>query len=292
MYIDIAFSLNQAIYLSLLTAINSIIKNTPKIEQVRFNIVVPPQEIAFFREKIDEAFPNQPFALRIEEFTPSEVIKQYLNSKYREQYAARRMSRNMQFARFFLGDIFPGLTKVIYLDTDLVVLKDIAELFNAVQSFSAKQYFAGVPHGLPPILHFTKPIAVLDELQQMKKTFNSGVFLTDFSYWNQATYSKLNYYLDLEGKYNYRLYKVGDETILNLMFKDFIPLDRDWNRSGYGNCRLIASLLRCDLERAGVIHWSGGYHKPWNTPNIIYAELWNHYNPENRGTPTLTRVRF
>jgi len=196
-YVDIAFALNKNIYLSLLTTINSIIKNTDKPEKFRFNIVVPEQEILFFINEIEQTFPNFVFSLRIQTFTPPKIIENYLNCKYKELSAARRMSRNMQFARFFLKDIFPDITRVIYLDTDLVVLRDLAQLLGTFELFSPEQYFAAAPQVLPPIGHFMNPIEGLKQIQGMKQSFNSGVFLTDFSYWNQETYSRLEYCLKL-----------------------------------------------------------------------------------------------
>ena len=280
-YIDIAFALNKPIYLSLLTTINSIIKNTKNPENIRFNLVVPEEENEFFSNLIEQTFPKHIFTLRIHNFNPPEFIKIYLGAKYAEQSAERKKSRNMQFSRFFLKDIFPDINKIIYLDTDLILLTDIAELYNAVESFSSNQYFAAAPQILPPLGHFVNLFVALKETKGMKHSFNSGVFLTDFAYWNKQTYDSLEYYLDLEASHKYNLYRVGDETILNLMFKNFILLDRNWNRSGYGNSRPVAQFLKCDLAQAKVIHWSGGYHKPWKTDNIIYGDLWRSYNPLN-----------
>jgi lipopolysaccharide biosynthesis glycosyltransferase len=278
-YIDIAFGLNRAIYLSLLTTINSIIKNTKYPENIRFNIVVPDDEISFFENILEETFPNHIFTLRLKTFNPSEMIKDYLLAKYPENSADRRKSRIMQFSRFFLRDIFPDISRIIYLDTDLIFLKDVANLFNAVESFSQERYFAAAPQYLPPLGHFNNLGVALNEIKDMHYSFNSGVFLTDFSYWNEETYARLKYYLELDSQHGYKLYRVGDESILNLMFKNFIELDRNWNRCGYGNSRLVAYLLRCDLEQANVIHWSGGYHKPWKTDKIIYGDLWRYYKP-------------
>jgi lipopolysaccharide biosynthesis glycosyltransferase len=280
-YIDVAFALNKTIHVSLLTTINSIVKNTSNPAIVRFNVVVPPNELSFFSEIVESTFPNRNFTIRIETFTPPEYVGDYLNCRYPEQSADRRMSRRMQFSRFFLKDIFPDISKIIYLDTDLIVLKDISTLFNAVETFTAEQYFAAAPQYLPPIAHFNNICIALRETKGMKDSFNSGVFLTDFYYWDDATYSRLKYYLNLDAKNNYKLYRVGDESILNLMFKNFIPLDRNWNCSGFGNARPVARLLKCDLKKANIIHWSGGYHKPWRTDRIMYGELWRSYNPLN-----------
>jgi lipopolysaccharide biosynthesis glycosyltransferase len=258
---------------------NSVIQNTQQPEDIRFNIAIPPDETPFFHQEITAVFPNPAFQFRLQEFKAPLYLKTYLDGRYQEKREDRRISRRMQFARFYLGELFPGLQRAIYLDTDLVVLRDIRELFYSEVQFTPDCYFAAVPHWLPPFMHFHKPWLAGAEIRAMSKTFNSGVLMTDFAYWTEETYSRLKYYLDLEKRANYYLYKVGDETILNLMFKDFIRLPRDWNRAGYGNCHLIANSLRCDLNQAGVIHWSGGYHKPWNSPNIVYGHLWKRYNP-------------
>jgi lipopolysaccharide biosynthesis glycosyltransferase len=124
---------------------------------------------------------------------------------------------------------------------------------------------------------------VLDEIRQFKKSFNSGVLLTDMRFWDEATYDRLKYYLDLDRQYGYRLYNLGDETVLNLMFKDYWPLDKGWNWCGFGNIGLVTWALRfgVDLKQKQVIHWSGGHYKPWRNPEIAFADVWAQYLPES-----------
>lgn len=33
------------------------------------------------------------------------------------------------------------------------------------------------------------------------------------------------------------------------------------------------------LNQINVIHWSGGHHKPWKNPAIVYGEIWQKYAP-------------
>jgi lipopolysaccharide biosynthesis glycosyltransferase len=278
MYIDIAFSLNKTIYLSLLVLINSIISNTSNPKNIRFNIVVPPREKQFFQEKINLAFPKENIIFRIHEYTPPEYVCRYLDLKFKETNEAKRGSRFMQYSRLFLKEVFGDLRKTIYFDTDIVVLGDVVNLYKGVDRFQSDRVLAAVAHCFPAFFYFSNPLAIASELREIKRTFNSGVLLTDYSLWGENIYSTLERYLDLDRRHSYRLFNLGDETVLNLMFKNFIPLDSSWNRCGYGNTRLLTHLIRCDLRSTNAIHWSGGHHKPWRSPNIIYSKFWHRYN--------------
>jgi lipopolysaccharide biosynthesis glycosyltransferase len=285
MTIDIVVSLNRAIAISLLVVMNSIVQNTQTPDVVRFNVVIPEGERDFFTTQIETAFPERLFRYRLAEFTPPEFMKTYLDNRFREKTPERQRSRYMQYSRLFIKEIFPDVRRVIYFDTDIVVLGDVAQLFSdpVVQSFSETRYVAAVPQFFPCFMYFQKPWQVLGEIRQFKKSFNSGVLLTDVGFWSEATYERLRYYLDLDRRYDYRLYNLGDETVLNLMFKDYWPLARGWNWCGFGNIGLVTSALRfgVDLKQKQVIHWSGGHYKPWRNPKIAFADLWARYLPES-----------
>jgi lipopolysaccharide biosynthesis glycosyltransferase len=276
--LDIAFALNRKLAPTLPVVMNSVYRNTAIAERVRFNVVVPQGDEEFFVALLSRCFPDVPFRWRVKGFEPTEPLRSYLANKYREADAERLRGRHMQFARLWLRDIFLDLERVIYLDTDVVVLQDVQTLDCEAGGLTAERFFAASPHLRPAFLYFNNPLRVIEDVCQMNRTFNSGVFVTDFSYWTADTYARIEDYLKLDRQYDYNLFASGDETLLNVVFKDFIPLNPRWNRCGYGNARWVAQLLRCNLATAGIIHWSGGYHKPWNTPNILYGELWHRYN--------------
>lgn len=278
MIYDIAFALNQGIVVALLTAMNSVASNTATPEKLRFNITVPPTEVALFEENITKVFPSPKFTWRVYPFTPPPFMADYIHAKYEPMTPVRRQSRYMQYARLFLQDIFPDLGKVLYLDADVVVIGDVATLFETV-AFSPECYFAAVPHFYPAILQFGNPFKAIQEMRAFKQSFNSGVLFTDYTYWNQETDRLLHHYLDWDAACHYGMLNRGDETLLNVMFKDYLQLDRSWNRCGYGNMQVVAKILKQPLDQINVIHWSGGHHKPWKNPAIVYGEIWQHYVP-------------
>lgn len=300
MPVDIALSLNRTLQIPLLVVINSILKNSSRsqydsptnnlisaFEPLRFNILVPPGDRAFFQEQIDAAFLSQYGQIaifRVREFTPPDFLKHYLDSKFQEKRPDRRVSRYMQYARFFLKPLFPDVGRVIYLDGDTLVLGDIRELFTLGAQLTPEKYLAAVPQLFPAMFYFSNPFKMWGDLRQFKSTFNSGVLLTDLSFWNEQTYNQLRHYFAIDANSHYRLYNLGDETVFNLMFKQtYLPLDQTWNCWGYGQPHWLATLLRlrCNLQKVNIIHWSGGHHKPWQSDRITYSSLWRSYLPEN-----------
>ncbi|MEL6813967.1 MAG: glycosyltransferase, partial [Cyanobacteria bacterium J06598_3] len=167
------------------------------------------------------------------------------------------------------------------------------EISNIAQGeqLTAERYLAAVPQLFPAIFYFANPFKMWADLRQFKNTFNSGVLLTDLSFWNEATYASLRHYLDVDAASDYRLYNLGDETVFNLMFKrTYIPLEKCWNCWGYGQINIIGRWLKLTRARSAVniIHWSGGHQKPWDNDNVIYSELWRSFIPTMRSQrPTM-----
>ena len=64
---------------------------------------------------------------------PPQFMQDYIRAKYEPMTPTRRMSRFMQYARLFFNDIFGDVTKVLYLDADIVVLGDVATLFETIE---------------------------------------------------------------------------------------------------------------------------------------------------------------
>lgn len=288
MTIDIAFSINRTLQVPLLVVINSILRHTALeagLPPLRFNIVVPIGDRTFFEEKLQSAFNDYSSELvtfRIQEFTPPEFLKIYLDTKFGEQKPERQISRYMQYARLFLKEIFPDVGRIIYFDADIIVLNDVRSLYALGEQLTPQNYIAAVPQFFPAMFYFSNPFKVWSDLRKFKSSFNSGVLLTELAYWNEQTYKMLKHYLDLDAKNDHRLYHLGDETVFNIMFKDtYIPLSGKWNCCGYGQSHWIARLLKKDPDEMNVIHWSGGHHKPWESDRVIYSDLWRSYLPAN-----------
>ncbi|MGD1899678.1 MAG: glycosyltransferase family 8 protein [Phormidesmis sp.] len=287
MAVDIALSINRTLQVPLLVTINSILKNTTFSEALpplRFNIVVPVGDRTFFEEKLSAAFaadytPEQA-SFRVQEFSPPDFLKTYLDTKFKEQKPERRTSRYMQYARLFLKDVFPDVERILYFDADIIVLDDVRSLHALGNQLTPQSNIAAVPQFFPAIFYFSNPFKVWSDLRKFKSTFNSGVLIMELRYWNAQTVELIKHYLDLDAKNNHRLYHLGDETVFNIAFKDiYTMLPKQWNCCGYGNPPWVARIIRKDPQTMKAIHWSGGHQKPWKSDRVIYSDLWRSYLP-------------
>lgn len=289
MTLDIVLGLNQAIDFTLPVVINSAVQNSTQPETLRFNVVVPKGQCDHFQALLSKTFPNPCFQWRLGTFQPSAGLADYLEHKYSRDRGERLLGRYMQFSRVWLPQVFPDLTRILYFDTDVVLLDDPAQLNQQAGEFSRDLFFAAVPHARPAWMYFKKPWRARQQLREMGTTFNSGVMVTDLRFWTESVYQRIQATLDRDRQFRYRFLEPGDEALLNACFPHYRTLPARWNRCGYGNARWVARLLACDPQKAAVIHWSGGHHKPWNTRDIIYGDLWQRYaNLPELSLPKLT----
>lgn len=104
--------------------------------------------------------------------------------------ARPELAHSIVYARFFLAETFPLLQRLIYLDTDLVVLGDIAELWRVD--------LHGRPLGaiavalsrsrLDQHVHFDRGDAQehLVGFNSREAVFNNGVMVLDLEAWRSA----------------------------------------------------------------------------------------------------------
>ncbi|MEO1593251.1 MAG: glycosyltransferase [Cyanobacteria bacterium J06632_22] len=282
MSIDVAFSVNRALAVPLMVTINSIIKNAQQPDDLRFNVVIPPGATSDFQPQLNLAFPDRHQQIRLIEYLPPQYLRDYLDARFKPDSETRKNSRYMQYSRLFFKAAMPDVTRLVYFDADIIVLGDVGELYAQGKQLTAKQYVGAVPQNFPAWGYFSNPLKGWGEVKQFKRTFNSGVLLTDLTYWQDETYDRLKYYLNWDAENDYKLYNLGDETVMNLMFKqDYLPLDSSWNRCGYGNMRILTWLFDTNPDGMNVIHWSGGHHKPWRSKGIPFGKLWESYRPES-----------
>ena len=159
------------------------------------------------------------------------------------------------------------MEKVVYLDADTLVLKDVAVLFDTslTSATPATYAVAAVSRRYKPMCgsyincrsvevksllaaeNITEPDKLLD-------AFNAGVMVIHLGRWKALGLTRqvefwINWNNDLP------LYKLGSNPPLVLSVRDqFQHLDNRWNCQRGHTC--------WDRGDAGVVHWSGA-NKPW-----------------------------
>lgn len=146
-------------------------------------------------------------------------------------------NRKWDINPFFRFEIFKlsEYDKILYLDLDIVILRDINELFEQPGDFRAVEL---------------AKMTNLSYVSKGQRGFNAGVMLIDNQFLNIDTYNSL-FKLAKENIFN------GNQKVFNIFFTNVNFLDVKYN--------LTTDLLSIDnIDNAHIIHFIGE-NKPWNS---------------------------
>uniref|UniRef100_A0ACD5YK61 Uncharacterized protein n=2 Tax=Avena sativa TaxID=4498 RepID=A0ACD5YK61_AVESA len=175
-------------------------------------------------------------------------------------------------SHFLLPDLLPNLNRVIVLDDDLVVQKDLSSLWNLNMGdkvIGALQ-FCGVRLGQ------LKGYIEEHNFNADSCVWFSGLNVIDLEKWRDLGISNLHGQL---------LPKLPEDSLVShrlktlprglLAFQDLIyPLEDSWVQSGLG---YDYGISRVDIEKAATLHYNG-VMKPWLDLGIHdYKSYWTKY---------------
>lgn len=205
-----------------------------------------------------------------------------------ELFRSKELGTYMRFTvEVFYRLVIPWLLecpKAIYLDSDLVVQRDIADLFDVdigdnllgavVDATIVGEY------SIPEIREYHDKVL---SLKNPYSYFNSGVLVFNIPAFRSAF--KAEELLDFAQK---RTYRYVDQDVLNAKCgMRTCMLDMKWNvMTDHGGTRIdeIARLAPSTIyqtylesrENPYIIHYAGG-EKPWNNPQSDFAEVYWKY---------------
>lgn len=159
------------------------------------------------------------------------------------------LKSKLAYARYFMAEIFPDIERCVYLDTDLLVLRDICEandlelgsnLAAAVRDVSVRT--SGPTPDLTARLGLRRP----------ENYFNSGFLVVDLASWRREEIEQKLIDLSIT---RYDDLHAQDQDALNVVLEDRVLLiDPDWNTSQYEK----------PLPLEGKIIHLIGTVKPWH----------------------------
>ena len=172
------------------------------------------------------------------------------------------------YARFLIPDLCPDISRIIYLDVDILVLDDLSELskisledtiLGAVVGCGVSR--ADHPWGIPNYAELGIP--------GYTPYFSAGVMIMDLEAWRKTEFA--NTCLEYAKKHA-DICIFWDQTVLNsLIAGKFTQLSEKWNQQ--------LSTNPDDFQEEGIIHFSGP-EKPWNYQSPLPARLLEHYYQE------------
>ncbi|KAL9239716.1 hypothetical protein vseg_014011 [Gypsophila vaccaria] len=181
--------------------------------------------------------------------------------------------------RFHLPEIFPQLDKIVFLDHDVVVQRDLSSLWAVDMKGKVNGVVETCKQGessyrrMDMLINFSDPL-VASEFDSNTCTWAFGMNLFDLEEWRRH---------DLTSSYRRFLLK-GNETPLTregtlplgwvTFYNWTIALDPRWHLLGLG---FDMQVMTNDIEQAAVIHYDG-IMKPWLDIGVKkYKGYWNRY---------------
>ena len=202
---------------------------------------------------------------RIKEFESEDVKIEFIFlketiEKIKAKFHLRDYYSIETYYRFFIANMFPQYDKVLYCDCDVIVLGDIAELYN---------------HNIDNYLVGACPEEVMAEVKifgdyveqaldvDCEKYFNAGVMLMNLDGFRKENIEEK--FFDMLQKYTFRV--TQDEDYLNVLCKGKVKLFHlGWNKTAFKNEKFNDKDLKLIHYK---IHW-----KPWHYDGVLYE---NHF---------------
>ncbi|KAI3412341.1 Hexosyltransferase, partial [Psidium guajava] len=196
------------------------------------------------------------------------------------------LDRPLNYARNYLAELLPPcVRKVVYLDSDLVLVDDVAKLaatpLDGDAVLAAPEYCnANFTSYFTPTF-WANPTLSLTFEGRRACYFNTGVMVIDLKKWREGDYTtKIVEWMELQKRM--RIYELGSLPPFLLVFAGRIaPVDHRWNQHGLGGDNFRGLCRGLHPGQVSLLHWSGK-GKPWvrldaNRPCPLDA-LWAPYD--------------
>ena len=173
------------------------------------------------------------------------------------------------YYRIFIGSLFPEYHKAVYIDSDVVLLDDIANLYNT----DLEGNIIGAIHD--GVLHDSKKLQDYVEVNdgvENKKYFNSGVLVIDLDKFRETRVEER--FVRILTKYNCDTI-APDQDYLNILCKDkvkYLPLSWD---------KMPDYCEHLDEKDLHLIHYNM-FRKPWHYRDVEYSDIFWKYAKETK----------
>ncbi|KAG0573710.1 hypothetical protein KC19_VG202900 [Ceratodon purpureus] len=178
--------------------------------------------------------------------------------------------------RFYIPEVYPTLKKVVFLDDDVVVQRDLSELFsldlhNNVNG--AVETCLESFHRFHKYLNFSHP-KIKSHFDPDACGWAFGMNVFDLVKWREKNVTARYHYWQ-EQNVDRTLWKLGTLPAGLLAFYGLTePLDRRWHILGLG---YDANIDAESIENGAVVHYNGNM-KPWlKLAMSRYKPVWERY---------------
>ena len=257
---------NYAPYLAV--AINSIIKNASRDYQYR--IIVLHQDVT--DETVQKIRKLETDWVKMEFIPMQQCYEQLWGSAERiDSQITDHISNRLRadyftmtiYFRLFIPDLFPQYDKGIYLDSDIVVLGDISEMYNIDLGDNLLGVCLDLSiHDTPELVHYiTDGVGVGKE-----NYFNSGILLMNLKRLREVRLGER--FLEVHKKWEFDCIAPDQDYLNALCFGHVMKIDPRWDT--------MPNRKQPEIRHPLLIHYNL-FEKPWMYDGIQYSEYFWDY---------------
>lgn len=202
----------------------------------------------------------------------------YYIRKVKDKLYTRDYYSKTTYFRLFIPNLYPQYDKALYLDSDIVILDDIANLYD---TDLGDNLVAAAPDDViqfHPVFqtYAEKVVGVAD----YHRYFNAGVLLMNLHQLRRFKFQEKFVYLLDKIKFSV----AQDQDYLNRLCKGRVKLvDRVWNRMPIEDPKIRA-------EDVKLVHYNLAF-KPWHFEDILYKEFFWMYAQETEYFDKIQDIR-
>ncbi|XP_051214027.1 probable galacturonosyltransferase-like 4 [Lolium perenne] len=283
--VHVAMTLDATYLRGTVAAVFSILRHAACPEDITFHFLAAHRRDA---DAVRHTFPYLDY--RVHRFDPARVSARISRS------VRTALDQPLNYARIYLADMLPrAVARVIYLDSDLVVVDDVRKLWSVDLARDGHVVAA------PEYCHtnFTKYFtdafwsdanlsATFQNRRRRPCYFNTGVMVMDVARWRKGGYSKRVEEWMAVQKQEKRIYSLGSlPPYLLVLAGEIMPVDHRWNQHGLGGDNVEGRCRSLHPGPISLLHWSGK-GKPWlrldSKKPCAVDHLWAPYDLYNAAT--------
>ena len=203
-------------------------------------------------------------------------LNYYINKIKNKLYTRDYYSVTTYF-RLFIPNLYPQYNKALYLDCDIVLLADVAELYNIDMG---DNLVAAAPDDvIQKIEVFQEYVEKVVGVADYRNYFNAGVLLMNLDELRK---------FDFQEKFLYSLEKIKfavaqDQDYLNRLCKGRVKIISNvWDKMPISN--------DTDTNDLKLIHYNLAF-KPWHFEDILYKEYFWKYAKKTEFFDEIIKIR-
>lgn len=203
-------------------------------------------------------------------------LNYYINKIKNKLYTRDYYSVTTYF-RLFIPNLYPQYNKALYLDCDIVLLADVAELYNIDMG---DNLVAAAPDDvIQKIEVFQEYVEKVVGVADYRNYFNAGVLLMNLDELRK---------FDFQEKFLYSLEKIKfavaqDQDYLNRLCKGRVKIISNvWDKMPISN--------DTDTNDLKLIHYNLAF-KPWHFEDILYKEYFWEYAKKTEFFDEIIKIR-